>query len=62
MFNVHTLGGGEMMMSHLHEDKIAAKIRTAYDAVLTDGKSLTRDLGGEANTEQFTDAILARLK
>jgi len=53
---------GEMMMIHLHEDKIATKIRNAYDAVLAEGKTLTRDLGGEANTEQFTDAIVARLK
>jgi isocitrate dehydrogenase (NAD+) len=53
---------GEMMLNHLHEDKIAAKIRTAYDAVLAEGKSLTRDLGGEATTTQFTDAIVARLK
>ncbi|CAN5416598.1 isocitrate/isopropylmalate dehydrogenase family protein [soil metagenome] len=52
----------EMMMLHLHEDKIADKIRNAYDAVLAEGKSLTRDLGGEANTQQFTDAIVARLK
>ncbi len=53
---------GEMMLNHLHEDKVAAKIRTAYDAVLGEGKTLTRDLGGEANTAQFTDAIIAKLK
>ena len=53
---------GEMMLNHLHEDKVAAKIRSAYDAVLAEGKSLTRDLGGEANTVQFADAIIARLK
>ena len=53
---------GEMMLHHIHEDKLAQKIRAAYDVVLAEGKTLTRDLGGEANTAQFTDAIIARLK
>jgi isocitrate dehydrogenase (NAD+) len=53
---------GEMMLHHLHDYAIAKNIRAAYDAVLSEGKTLTRDLGGEANTAQFTDAIIARLK
>jgi isocitrate dehydrogenase (NAD+) len=52
----------EMMLTHLHEDAAAAKIRAAYDAVLSEGKSLTRDLGGSATTQQFTDAIVAKVK
>jgi isocitrate dehydrogenase (NAD+) len=52
---------GVMMLNHLHEEAIAKKIKSAYDAVLAEGKSLTRDLGGTAGTEQFADAIIARL-
>ena len=50
-----------MMLNHIHEEQIAAKIKRAYDAVLAEGKSLTRDLGGTAGTEQFADAVIAKL-
>jgi isocitrate dehydrogenase (NAD+) len=53
---------GVMMLGHIHEDAIAAKIEKAYGQVLSEGKVLTRDLGGSAGTEQFTDAIIANLK
>ena len=51
-----------MMLAYLHEDAIAQKVREAYSAVLLEGKCLTRDLGGTAGTEQFADAIIAKLK
>src|SRR5688500_12211938 len=51
----------EMMINHLGETAIAGKIRKGYDAVLTEGKSLTRDLNGSATTEQFADAIIAKM-
>ena len=53
-----------MMLNHIHEETLAAKIKHAYDAVLTDGdpKTLTKDLGGGAGTEQFTNALIAKLK
>ncbi|MGB7157214.1 MAG: isocitrate/isopropylmalate dehydrogenase family protein [Tepidisphaeraceae bacterium] len=53
---------GVMMLNHIHEEAIASKIKAAYDAVLTEGKSLTRDLGGKAGTEEFADAVIAKLK
>ncbi len=53
---------GVMMLRHLHETDIADRIETAYDAILADGKTLTRDLGGTAGTAEFTDAIIARMK
>jgi isocitrate dehydrogenase (NAD+) len=52
---------GVMMLNHIHEEAVAAKIKTAYDAVLTEGKSLTRDLGGKAGTDEFADAVIAKL-
>jgi len=52
---------GVLMLQHIHEDAIADKIQKAYDAVLLDGKTLTRDLGGSATTDGFADAIIAKL-
>jgi isocitrate dehydrogenase (NAD+) len=53
---------GVMMLNHIHEEAIAEKIKTAYDALLTEGKHLTYDLGGTASTDQFTDAMIAKMK
>jgi len=52
---------GVMMLNHIHEEALGQKIKTAYDAVLREGKTLTRDLGGTAGTVEFTDAIIAKL-
>ena len=56
------LMSGVMMLNHLGENDLAAKIKSAYDAVLAAGdpRSLTRDLGGTATTEQFADAVIRR--
>jgi isocitrate dehydrogenase (NAD+) len=52
-----------MMLNHLHRHDIAERIKTAYNAVLAEQKpgTLTRDLGGTAGTEQFADALIAKL-
>ncbi|HEX4125789.1 MAG TPA: isocitrate/isopropylmalate dehydrogenase family protein [Tepidisphaeraceae bacterium] len=52
---------GVMMLNHLHEERIAQRIKCAYDAVLTEGKTLTRDLGGSASTSEFAEAIMGKL-
>lgn len=51
-----------MMLNHIHEEAVGDKIKSAYNAVLAEGKSLTRDLQGSATTEQFTDALIAKMK
>jgi len=38
----------------------ASSVRAAYDKALADGQK-TRDLGGELGTEEFADAVIARL-
>ena len=53
---------GVMMLNHIHEEALASKIKEAYNAVLAEGKTLTRDLGGSANTNEFADAIIAKMK
>jgi isocitrate dehydrogenase (NAD+) len=53
---------GVMMLNHIHEEKLAEKIKAAYNAVLAEGKTLTRDLGGTAGTNDFADAMIAKMK
>ena len=54
---------GVMMLNHLHEEAIAVKIRKAYDLILSERNPavLTRDLGGTASTDQFTDALISKI-
>ncbi len=47
-----------MMLQHMGEREAAVKIQTALEAVLTDGKVLTRDLGGNSTTHDFTQAVI----
>ncbi len=50
-----------MMLEYMNDDERAARIRIAFESVVREGKTVTRDLGGTASTDQFTDAIIARL-
>ncbi|MEO5567737.1 MAG: isocitrate/isopropylmalate family dehydrogenase [Gemmatimonadaceae bacterium] len=50
-----------MMLEHIGDTARAAKIRSAFERTIKSGKSLTRDLGGTASTEEFTDAVIAAL-
>ncbi len=54
---------GVMMLNHLGEHRAAERIKAAYDAVLEAGDpaALTRDLGGNASTQEFAAAVVARL-
>jgi isocitrate dehydrogenase (NAD+) len=50
-----------MMLDHLGHTDIADRVRTALVATIRDGKTVTRDLGGTASTDQFTSEIIRRL-
>ena len=50
-----------MMLEYLGENETAGRIRKAVDEVLAEGKHLTRDLHGTATTEEYVDAVIARL-
>lgn len=52
---------GLLMMEYMGEREVADRIRQAVWDVLTEGKYVTRDLGGKANTEEFTNAIIDKL-
>jgi isocitrate dehydrogenase (NAD+) len=50
-----------MMLEYMNEGERAARIRTALESTIREQKTVTRDLGGSASTDQFTDAVIARL-
>jgi isocitrate dehydrogenase (NAD+) len=50
-----------MMLDYMNEGERAGRIRNAFETTVREGSIVTRDLGGSASTDQFTDAIIARL-
>ncbi|MEO5818244.1 MAG: isocitrate/isopropylmalate family dehydrogenase [Gemmatimonadaceae bacterium] len=50
-----------MMLEYMNDGERAGRIRRALESTIQDGKVVTGDLGGTASTDQFTDAIIARL-
>jgi isocitrate dehydrogenase (NAD+) len=52
---------GAMLLEHLGDGERGLKVRRALETVIKEGKTVTRDLGGTASTDEFTDAIIAKL-
>ncbi len=50
-----------MMLEHLNEHDAAHDLMGALETVTGEGKVMTRDLGGNAGTVEFTDRVLAEL-
>lgn len=50
-----------MMLEHLGQPGAGRRLISAFESVLADGVR-TRDLGGAASTDEFTGAVLARLR
>jgi isocitrate dehydrogenase (NAD+) len=51
-----------MMLQHLKEFNAAKRLQAAIEATYRDGDSLTPDVGGTANTQQFTEALIRQVK
>ncbi len=51
-----------MMLDHLGERERGDRIRNAFEEQVREGRALTRDLGGTAGTDQFTDELVARVR
>jgi len=51
-----------LMLEHLKEPAAAAKLQKAIELTYSQGDQLTPDVGGTANTTQFTNAIIGNLK
>ncbi|HEY7544946.1 MAG TPA: isocitrate dehydrogenase (NAD(+)) [Blastocatellia bacterium] len=50
-----------LMLRHIGERDAATRIQTALEKILADGQLLTRDLGGQATTLEFTEAVIKAL-
>jgi isocitrate dehydrogenase (NAD+) len=50
-----------LMLRHIGEREAAGRIQSSLEKVLAEGKVLTRDLGGEASTMEFTEAVIRSL-
>jgi isocitrate dehydrogenase (NAD+) len=50
-----------LMLLHLGEEAAARRLQRAIEDVYAEGKHLTRDVGGQASTREFTDAVIDRL-
>ena len=50
-----------LMLDHLGERSAARRLETGLESVYREGKHTTRDVGGKAGTEEFTDAVIAAL-
>jgi tartrate dehydrogenase/decarboxylase / D-malate dehydrogenase len=50
-----------MMLEHCHLPHMAARLRTAIEQTLNADNVRTGDLGGKANTAEFTRALVARI-
>ena len=50
-----------MLLEHIGDLDRAKRIRNALETTIREGKALTADLGGNASTDQFTDAVIAKL-
>ncbi|HXU44872.1 MAG TPA: isocitrate/isopropylmalate family dehydrogenase [Thermoanaerobaculia bacterium] len=51
-----------LMLWHLGKDDVAARVRAALRDVIVRRKIRTRDLGGDASTTRFTDAVVAAIE
>ncbi len=57
---IGTLWSAQMMLAFLGEEKAAQSLMLAIE-VATAGSRLTADLGGDATTQQFTDAVIEQI-
>jgi tartrate dehydrogenase/decarboxylase/D-malate dehydrogenase len=59
---IGTLWSVVMMLEFLGEAAASQQLMSAIEAVTSEGEVLTPDLGGKGRTEEFTDAVLRKLK
>ena len=50
-----------LMLIHLKEFEAANRLQTAVEKVYAEHRNITRDVGGNAGTEEFTDAVIAAM-
>ena len=50
-----------LLLDHVGQPDVSDRIRVALDGVVCLGEARTRDMGGEASTAEFTDAVVRAL-
>ena len=53
---------GVKLLNHVNLRRYAEQIRDALNRVLIEGKVLTKDLGGQSSTTDFTQAVISSLR
>jgi isocitrate dehydrogenase (NAD+) len=53
---------GALMLRHLGYAEVADRVEGAVRGVIAEGRTTTSDLGGNAGTSQFADAVIERLQ
>jgi isocitrate dehydrogenase (NAD+) len=56
------LQSGILMLRHLGEIQGADRVQSAMEAVYSERRHVTRDVGGTAGTSEFADAVIAALE
>ena len=51
-----------LMLRHIGETDVAARVETAVRSVIAEGTTVTYDLGGSAGTDEFAEAVAARVR
>ncbi|HEY8997132.1 MAG TPA: isocitrate/isopropylmalate dehydrogenase family protein [Edaphobacter sp.] len=51
-----------LMLHHLNEPETAERVQSGIEQVYREGKTLTRDVGGQSGTKAFADAVLAAME
>src|SRR5664280_463028 len=51
-----------LMLAHLGEREASVRLRSAIDQVYANRECLTGDVGGSSTTEQFTEAVIRRVR
>ena len=50
-----------LMLEHLGDPETAGRIRGAIDSVILEGQVCTADMGGDASTGDYTEALVGAL-
>src|SRR5574340_640082 len=50
-----------LMLNHIGEREAAERLQDAIETVYAEGRHLTRDVGGTAGTDEFTEAVIGAL-
>ncbi len=57
-----TIWAGSLLLNHLGEEHASDLVLEALQDVIADGDTLTKDLGGDAGTEEFGAAVAERVR